>query len=182
MQAMGNLAVVTSSAEGEPLAEQGAIGVQLAQLSPSLDGLGPSSISYGPLAPGADASSLALPTYPGLAEVSTFETVPAAPGYDGVGFAVGIPANDAGAAAQLVASLASVTRESDPSSLPADYLAPNKSYLFAIVGDPTSAAQQMTLADGAANPAYDGHGLHVIALNATSSAGSLPPDDAGNEP
>jgi hypothetical protein len=149
--------------------------VQLAQLSAGVNALGAISATYGQLAPGGDASALVVPAYRALAP-AVFEAVPATSAADdGVGVALSLPATEAGPAEQLAFSLSSITRESDPSQLPSSYLQGRNSYLFAVIGDPSSAAAQMSLPDGAANPAYDGHGLHVIALRATQTdAGAIP--------
>ena len=50
-----------------------------------------------------------------------------------------------------------------PGSDPATYFTAPSAYFAAIVGDATDAAAPASLPDGAPNPAFDGHGLHVIA-------------------
>jgi len=63
-------------------------------------------------------------------------------------------------------SLASVQYFQSPASDPGTYFNAGSRYFTAIVGDATDAAAPATLLDGAANPSFDGHGLHVIAYPA----------------
>lgn len=72
----------------------------------------------------------------------------------------------------LVMDFEAIARISSPTSLPSTYFA-NGNYLFALVGDPTDPAKQLKLTDGGANAAFDGTGLHVVAIPVTR------PDDAG---
>jgi hypothetical protein len=166
----GNLNVVTADLPGLGASEQSTIGFQLAQLSPSLDSLladAALSFQYGDLHPYPAAP------YPGLAPdaavlVGGIPSPEASTDFGNVGLTLSVAD-----AALYTFSLAGITQESNPASLPVAYFAERNNYHFAVVGDVTSAAAQPTLPDGAPNPAYDGHGLHVVAFPTTVDAGSL---------
>jgi hypothetical protein len=136
--------------------DAGAWTVQLADLSPSFDpGDGGPALGYvdptidASLALSAPASSISAPPV----------TVPLSEaGVTSAYFVIG-PSS----AAPLTESLASVQYFQSPSSDPFTYFSGNATYFVAIVGDATDAAAPVSLPDGAANPDFDGHGLHVIA-------------------
>jgi hypothetical protein len=64
--------------------------------------------------------------------------------------------------ATLSESYAGTQYATDPTQVPDQYFAVRGNFVLAIVGDPSSASQQQMLADGGANSAYDGHGLHLL--------------------
>ena len=157
--AIGNL-----SAEVAPLAPSGAgvWTVQVAQLSPSF---------AAEMAAG-DAGAPAL----AYVDPATDASVPLSPSPLSGGFLplVTLPLGDAGvlsaylalapgSAPALTESLAAIQFFQSPSSNPTTYFEAPSTYLVAIVGDATDAAAPASLPDGAPNPAFDGHGLHVIA-------------------
>jgi hypothetical protein len=81
-----------------------------------------------------------------------------------------VPLSDAGVTSayftvgsSLTQSLVSIQYFQAPSSDPYTYFTAPVTYFTAILGDATDAAAPASLLDGAANPAFDGHGLHVIA-------------------
>ena len=69
----------------------------------------------------------------------------------------------------LTQSLAEIQYFQAPASDPFTYFSAPTTYFVAVVGDATDAAAPASLADGAANPAFDGHGLHVIAYPETGN-------------
>jgi hypothetical protein len=124
--------------------------MQLAQLSPSFDQGISAPLTYAD--PAIDASVQL--------------TAPAA----AVGAPVTVPLSEAGVATAYFAlgpssaqSLSSMQFFQAPSSDPFTYFGARTTYFVAVVGDATDAAAPASLPDGAANPAFDGHGVHVIA-------------------
>ncbi len=82
-------------------------------------------------------------------------------------------ATDGGAMPSRIAvDLEAIQRISSPTALPSTYFA-NGNYLFALIGDPTDPAKQLRSPDGGVNAAFDGTGLHVVAVAVAR------PDDAG---
>jgi hypothetical protein len=128
--------------------------MQLAQLSPSFAQGGGTTLTYvdptvdASVALTAPASSVGAPVTVALSEA----------GVTAAYFAVG--ASSGGA---FTESLASIQYFQSPASDPFTYFGANGAYFVAVVGDATDAAAPVSLPDGAANPAFDGHGVHVIA-------------------
>jgi hypothetical protein len=156
--ASGNLsALMLTLAPGE---DAGGWNVQLAQLSPSFAGDAGSSVTYAD--PSMDASTLlSMPSF-------------------NVGSPVVFPFGDASVtsatfvlapqgAGAVSDSLSAVQYFQAPSANPFTYFTGATSYFVAVVGDSTAGAAQLSLADGGANPAFDGHGLHVIAYPETTT-------------
>lgn len=138
--------------------DAGAWTVQLANLSPSFDPgaeAGTAALAY--VNPTIDASiSLAAPA---SSLSATTVTIPLSEAGVTAGYFVVGPSS----AAPLVESLASIQYFQSPASNPFTYFNAPTTYFVAIVGDATDAAAPASLPDGAANLAFDGHGLHVIA-------------------
>jgi hypothetical protein len=150
-------ALAIETADGFTDVGGSAFPVQVAQLSHALDGLQVSAK--------ADATQLALQLAFGQVAPALPASVAFPPTVDGWGqktFDVQVTGGEAGATGPLVDSYASVQYATDPTQLPDQYFTTRANFVLAIVGDPSSAAQQPTLADGGANSAYDGHGLHLI--------------------
>jgi hypothetical protein len=163
----GNLkALPVETADGYLDVGPGAFPLQVAMLSHGLDGLQVSAA--------ADSTSLA--TTHAFADVSplTPQTIAFPSSIDGWGqkvFDVQAAELDAGIA-PLVASYAAVQYATDPTQVPDQYFRTRGNFVLAIVGDPSSASQQQTLADGGANDTYDGHGLHLLVF--PTSTGDTP--------
>jgi hypothetical protein len=150
--ASGNLAAVTAPLT--TVGEDGGWTVEALQLSPSFAGSsGGGSLVY--VNPIADASvPIAL-----SASIGSPTTLPL--GEAGVGSAY-FSLTPAGGAAEAQ-PLGAIQFFQAPSSDPFTYFSGGSAYFVAVVGDATDAAAPASLPDGAANPAFDGHGLHVIA-------------------
>ena len=73
-----------------------------------------------------------------------------------------LPTTFCSSSSPLTQSLAEIQYFQAPASDPFTYFSAPTTYFVAVVGDATDAAAPASLADGAANPAFDGHGLHVI--------------------
>jgi hypothetical protein len=153
---VGNLSALVGALAAE---DAGAWTLQLADLSPSFDPEGgTAALAY--VDPTIDASiSLAAPA---SSLSATTVTIPLSDaGVTAAYFVIG-PSS----AAPLAESLASIQYFQSPASNPFTYFNAPTTYFVAIVGDATDAAAPASLPDGAANPAFDGHGLHVIAYPA----------------
>jgi hypothetical protein len=172
----GNLEVVTAALDDTLTADNKTVRVQVAHLSPALavtDG-GTVSVTYGPLDAGLSQTLGAALQLGRIGPLSSL-TLPASPAdYTNDGVTVALVASDGTVAQSLWLPLATVARLSDPSQLPESLFHSPANYLFAVVGDPT-APEQLTLPDGGPNPAYDGRGLHVVAIPTTDP----PPGDGG---
>ncbi len=67
-----------------------------------------------------------------------------------------------GSVPPLSESLTSIQYFQSPASDPSSYFSGPTTYFAAIVGDATDAAAPASFPDGGMNPAFDGHGLHVV--------------------
>ena len=78
------------------------------------------------------------------------------------------PDGGADAGAALALSLDAIQKATEPGTLPNSFYEQSSNFVFVVLGDPSPDVAQIFLQDGGANPAYDGHGLHVIALPTAS--------------
>jgi hypothetical protein len=133
--------------------DAGSWSIQVAQLSPSF-------------AQAADAGAL---TY---VDPTIDASVSLTASASSVGTPRTVPLSEAGVtaayfvvnqSAPMTQSLAAIQYFQAPASDPFTYFSAPTTYFVAVVGDVTDAAAPASLPDGAANPAFDGHGLHVIA-------------------
>ena len=62
-------------------------------------------------------------------------------------------------------SLTDIQKLSVAGTTPGAYFQAGNNYLFAVLGDPSTASQQLYAPDGAVNMAYDGRGLHIVAFS-----------------
>ncbi len=154
--AMGNLdagaAAVAPGGSGN-----GTLAIAVAQLSPSFDDGGGTDLSY--VDPTIDAAvSVSAPGTTSLGSLAA-QSVP----LSDAGFLNAYFTVTASTGAVLTEQLSSIQYFQSPASDPASYFQPNVTYFTALVGDATDAAAPLDLPDGAPNPAFDGHGLHLIA-------------------
>ncbi len=150
--ASGNLSALAFALA--PVPGSGGWNVQLAQLSPSFAESGGGSVTY--VDPSMDASTpLSVPAF----EVSAPVTFPFGDA-SVTSAAFSLAAPDAGAVVDLLSAMQFFQA---PSANPFTYFTGATSYFVAVIGDSTAGAAQLSLADGGANAAFDGHGLHVIA-------------------
>jgi hypothetical protein len=152
----GNLSALAGALVSSP-DDAGAWTMQLAELSPSF---------------GEEAGTGAALTY---IDPTIDASIPlAAPESSISASSVTVPLDEAGVSSAyfvigpssstpVAESLASIEYFQSPSSNPFTYFSARAAYFVAIVGDATDAAAPASLPDGAPNPAFDGHGLHVIA-------------------
>jgi hypothetical protein len=142
--------------------DAGAWTVQLADLSPSLDpGDGGPALSY--VDPTIDAS-IPLAAPPSSLTAAPMTVPLSEAGVTAAYFVIG-PSSSS----PLTQSLAEIQYFQAPASDPFTYFSAPTTYFVAVVGDATDAAAPVSLPDGAANPAFDGHGLHVIAYPETGN-------------
>ncbi|HEY2517566.1 MAG TPA: hypothetical protein VGI39_42140 [Polyangiaceae bacterium] len=130
--------------------------VRVAAFSSSLDVAGgDASVALRYVNPAADAS-VPLPLGgPSLALPSTLPLDDA--GVTAAYFALSVDGGDL-----FRESLLAVQHFESPGSNPYTFFASSTSYLVAVMGDATDAAAPMTEPDGAPNPSFDGHGLHLV--------------------
>ena len=69
----------------------------------------------------------------------------------------------------LSASLADVLALQEPDALATNFYSSASGYLFVVLGEAAPAAEPWLFAPNDANPAYDGRGLHIIALRMRES-------------
>jgi hypothetical protein len=132
----------------------GAFPLQMAQLSHGLDGFQVTAEAQS----GSIGSTLGFGAVAPSTPISV--TAPKAPaGWGGQNFVV-YASGDAGV--MLSQSYANVQYATDPTQVPDQYFTTRSNFVLAIVGDPSGATAQLFFADGGANAAYDGHGLHLI--------------------
>jgi hypothetical protein len=141
-----------------PSTDAGGWAMQLTQLSPSFDQGAGATVTY--VDPTSDAS-VALTAY--AANLGAPVTVALSEAGVTAAYFVLSPVSGA----PVTESLATMQYFQAPSSDPFTYFSAPSTYLVAVVGDATDAAAPVSLPDGAANPAFDGHGLHVIAYPET---------------
>jgi hypothetical protein len=164
---LGNLhATVMRLDEHRPALADAPIALQIAHAA---EGLGPITVnvdtldasaprlSYGEVAPSA-AVTLSRPALADYGKIE-FTLHVASPSSD---------AGDAGDAGTLALSLAAIERATAPGKLPTSFYQQDSNFVFVVLGDPSPAVAQITTPDGGVNPAYDGHGLHVIAIPTAS--------------
>jgi hypothetical protein len=153
----------------------GALSVQATLLAPALaaalgDG-GAATITYGP-ASGQDAGAVAKLSAEG--QTGTPVQVPLGASiadYGQLGFAVSLPASDGGSLDEWM-SLAQSQQLVDPTQDPSVFYAAPRTYLLAVLGDPTATPPTATTGDAG----YDGAGLHILLIPTPAP----PPDDAGD--
>jgi hypothetical protein len=147
----------------------GPIAVQAAQLSPGLVTLegegGTTAVSFG--AQGAsDASSVATLEEEGdLSAPSSVTIGPGLPVYGQLGFAVDVAAYDGGAG-HLWMSLADSQQLVNPTADPTQFFGQPRTYLVAVLGDPTA---PHAFAPAAGDAGYDGKGLHILVVAAPAT-------------
>ena len=152
--------VVALSASVPPAGE---LSVQAALLAPALvaalgDG-GAAAITYGP-ASGQDAGTVASLAAEGqvgaLAAVALGASLA---DYGQLGFSVSIPADDGGTTAEWM-SLVQSQQLVDPTEDPSVFYGAPRTYLLAILGDPSATPPTATTGDAG----YDGTGLHILLI------------------
>ena len=163
---LGNLrAVVMRLDERRPALANSPIAFQFAHAAPALgfvsvtvdtlDG-GAVGLAFNAVAP---PSALTLPR-PTLADYGKIDVTLHL--FSGDGGA------DSSAPTTLAMSLASIERATAPGKLPNAFYEQDSNFVFVVLGDPSADVAQISTPDGGANPAYDGHGLHVIAIPSAS--------------
>lgn len=150
----------------------GKLNAQVANMSTALEAtIAPSSITAAGFTslPGADAGTIPLGTSIQLGKVAGATAVGTATVADLTSkyaffFQTSLGGGDGGAGPNTVAlpltTIEKLSTGKDPAS-PSTYFANDKNYTFIILGDPTAPP---LVVDGGANPNYNGHGVHVIAV------------------
>jgi hypothetical protein len=160
-----------SGASAGGCASAGPLDAQLQEVAASTGGLAGSltgqflhlAPAVGAISLSVDDAGVSLPAYGAIAPSLGVMTLPTPPHGDLAAYAsesLHLTYADAGADF----SLALVQRLSDPSMLPTAFFERDTPWVFVVLGDPAAASP---LADGGINSAYDGRGLHIIALPTT---------------
>jgi hypothetical protein len=163
----GNLSIRTTGTSPALYAEPTTAYVVPVHLSPSLFAYQPENsleLSFGPLgSAGANVLSADVPFETATLDPSPFTPPADLPRFADTGFTLAKVDATSDRTLLLEASLAHVQRVTSPFDTPNAFFTGANGFLLVLLGDASSESAPW-LVDGAWNPAYDGRGLHALAL------------------